>query len=88
MALTLMPLATHSFDKALVSCATPPLDAAYAGTVMPPWNESKEATLMTEPRRPLGNSDASRDSRLAPNSRASVKTDVRLILMTLTSVSE
>jgi hypothetical protein len=63
IALTLIPLATHSFDRALVSWPTPPLDAAYAGTVMPPWKVRSEATLMMEPRRPEGNSEASRARR-------------------------
>ena len=36
MALTEMPLTADSFDRALVSCDTPPLEAAYAGTVKPP----------------------------------------------------
>lgn len=63
MALTLIPLATHSFESALVNCEMPPLEAAYAGTVMPPWNERSDATLMIEPRRPDGKSDASRARR-------------------------
>ena len=36
MALTEMPLPARSFDSALVSCDTPPLEAADAGTVNPP----------------------------------------------------
>ncbi|KAL7358042.1 hypothetical protein ACKS0A_01954 [Histoplasma ohiense] len=78
MALTEMPLDIHSFDRALVSWATPPFDAAYAGTVMPPWNERRDATLMMVPLRPDWKLAASRDRRYAPNSRHNVKTDVKL----------
>ena len=63
MALTLIPLAIHSLESALVNCEMPPLDAAYAGTVMPPWNERSDATLIIEPRRPDENSDSSRARR-------------------------
>lgn len=36
IAFTLTPFEAHSFDSALVSCATPPFALAYAGTVRPP----------------------------------------------------
>ena len=49
MAFTLTPLDAHSLASDLVICATPPLAAAYAGTVMPPWNDSSEATLIIFP---------------------------------------
>ena len=40
IALTEMPVPADAFDRALVSCDTPPLEAAYAGTVKPPLPES------------------------------------------------
>lgn len=70
IAFTLTPLLAHSLLSALVSCPTPPLLAAYAGTVMPPWNVSNEATFMMLPRRPRGRS-AGWLSMCAPTSRQS-----------------
>ena len=49
MAFTLTPCGAHSFASAFVSCATPPLLAAYPGTVTPPWKESSDATKMIFP---------------------------------------
>lgn len=63
MALTVIPLEAHSLERALVSWPIPPLEAAYAGTVMPPWKVRSEATLMIEPRWPDVNSEESRASR-------------------------
>ena len=34
-AFTLIPFSAHSLHNAFVTCATPPFDAAYAGTVYP-----------------------------------------------------
>lgn len=53
MALTVTPFDVHSLASAFVSCATAPFDAAYAGTVSPPWNDSKLAKFIMLPRRPL-----------------------------------
>jgi hypothetical protein len=77
IAFTLIPLFAHSLLSAFVNWPTPPLLAAYAGTVMPPWNVRSDATLMMEPRRLRGRSGA-QESMCAPTSRHSVKTDVRL----------
>jgi hypothetical protein len=44
IALTFIPFAAHSLDSAFVSCPTPPFEAAYAGTVIPPWKVRSEAT--------------------------------------------
>ena len=74
--MTFTPFEAHSFDSAFVSCATAPLDAAYAGTVSPPWKESREAKLMIEPRR-LVVGETGRESMCAPKSRQRVKTVVR-----------
>jgi len=51
MALTLILCFAHSFASALVKPATADFDAVYAGTVMPPWNESNDAmfTILPEP---------------------------------------
>lgn len=76
IALTVIPFEVHSFDNALVSCATAPFDAAYAGTVRPPWKDRREAKLMMLPRRPV-DGEGSRVSMCAPTSRQSVKTVVR-----------
>lgn len=45
IAFTEMPCPAHSFDRALVSCDTPPLDAAYAGTVKPPLPDSSVVSI-------------------------------------------
>lgn len=81
IALTVTPLAVHSFAKLLVSCATAPLDAAYAGTVSPPWKVSSDAKLTMDPRRPV-TGDGSSCSMCAPKSRHSEKTALRLTCMT------
>jgi hypothetical protein len=81
IALTVIPLPVHSFAKLLVSCPTAPLDAAYAGTVMPPWNVSSDAKLMMDPRRPV-TGEGSSPSMCAPKSRHSEKTVLRLTCMT------
>lgn len=44
MAFTRTPLPASSFDKALVSCATPPLLAVYAATFVPPTNDVMDAS--------------------------------------------
>src|SRR6266498_4153699 len=49
-ALTLIPPAAHSLASALVRPATACLLAAYAATLMPPWNVRTDATLMILPR--------------------------------------
>jgi hypothetical protein len=72
---------TYSFDKALVSCATAPLDAAYAGTVRPPWNESRLAKLMMLPRRPVEGEGES-VSMCAPTSRQRANTVLRFTWIT------
>lgn len=81
IALTVIPLLVHSFAKLFVSCPTAPLDAAYAGTVRPPWNVSSEAKLMMLPFRPV-TGDGSRPSMCAPTSRQMVKTVLRLTWIT------
>lgn len=50
--MTLTPCAAHSFANAFVSCAIPPLLAAYPGTLIPPWKERREAmkTIFPAPR--------------------------------------
>jgi hypothetical protein len=50
IALTLMPSAAQAPARALVNCATPPLDAVYAGTDGPPKNENIDAVLTIAPR--------------------------------------
>ena len=77
IALTVTPFEVHSFDSALVSCVTAPFDAAYAGTVNPPWKDSKLAKFMILPRRPV-TGEGSSVSICAPTSRQIVKTVVRL----------
>ncbi len=69
--------AVHSLAKLLVSCATAPLDAAYAGTVSPPWKDSSDAKLTMLPRRPVADAGG-RSSMCAPASRHSVNTALRL----------
>jgi hypothetical protein len=86
IAFTLTPLLAHSFDSALVSCPTPPLLAAYAGTVIPPWKVSSEATFIMLPRRPSDRS-AGCASMCAPTSRQSWKTEVRFTWRTASQSS-
>lgn len=81
MALTVMPFDVHSFAKLFVTWPTAPLEAAYAGTVRPPWKVSSEAKLMMLPRRPVAG-DGSRWSMCAPKSRQRVKTALRFTCMT------
>jgi hypothetical protein len=38
-----MPWLAHEFDSDFVNCATPPFAAAYAGTLSPPWKDTKDA---------------------------------------------
>ena len=45
IALTEMPFPAHSFDRAFVSCVTPPLEAAYAGTVKPPLRSFRVVSI-------------------------------------------
>src|SRR4051812_13528100 len=74
-----MPFAAHSLASALVSPATADLDAVYAGTVIPPWNERRDAmlTILPEPCSiiPL------------PAARQSLNTLDRLTLMTVSQSS-
>jgi hypothetical protein len=81
IAFTLIPLLAHSLLSALVNCPTPPLLAAYAGTVIPPWNVRREATLIMAPRRPSGRS-AAQESMCAPTSRHRVNTEVKFTCST------
>lgn len=85
-ALTLMPFPAHSLLSALVSCATPPFDAAYAGTVIPPWKVRREATFMILPLEP--DVGAGLDKRYAPKSRHSVNTVVKLTCNTASQSSK
>ena len=39
--MTVIPLPASSLHSALLNCATPPLEAAYAGTVKPPKKQRK-----------------------------------------------
>lgn len=64
-----------------MSCATAPFEAAYAGTVRPPWKVSREAKLMIEPRREVVGEGA-RERMCAPMSRQRVKTVVRFTWIT------
>src|ERR1700730_3582407 len=48
-ALTRSPRGAHSFESDLASCATPPLDAAYAAALIPPKNENCEASRPIAP---------------------------------------
>src|SRR6266699_5119245 len=81
MAFTVMPLAVHSLAKLLVSCATAPLDAAYAGTATPPWKDRRDAKLMMLPLLPVAG-DGSSPSMWAPTSRHSVKMALTLTCTT------
>src|ERR1700723_767254 len=45
MAFTRMPSAAQATASALVNCATPPLEAVYAGIAGPPKNESIDPVL-------------------------------------------
>ena len=74
-ALTLIPFSAHSLHSALVSWATPPLDAAYAGTVYPPKNESIDAMLIIFPFPPCFRN-------VFPASWHSANTLLRFTLMT------
>ena len=78
-ALTLTPLPDHSLQSALVSWATPPLLAAYAGTVSPPWKLRSDARLMILP--------SPRSSMGRPKSWQSWKTERRLTAMTSSQAS-
>lgn len=51
IALTVIPFAAHSLLKALVSWVTAPFDAAYAGTVRPPWKDRRDPKLIIVPFR-------------------------------------
>src|SRR2546423_1771423 len=81
MGLTLIPFHAHWLLNAWVSCATTPLEAAYAGTLIPPWNVRREAILMIRPRLPWLGSGLER--RYAPKSRHNVNTVVMLTWTTL-----
>lgn len=52
IAFTLIPRPAHSLLSALVSWATPPFEAAYAGTLKPPWKERMEPIFMIAPLLP------------------------------------
>ena len=73
IAFTLTPRA-HSFASAFVSCATPPLLAAYAETFSPPEKLSIEATVTIFP--------LSWATIRLPARRQSSKTDVRFVATT------
>ena len=67
-----------------MSCATAPLDAAYAGTVSPPWKERREAKLIMLPRRPVVDEvdGAGWESMWDPMERQRVNTVVRFTWIT------
>ncbi|KAF5276165.1 hypothetical protein FQR65_LT16436 [Abscondita terminalis] len=50
-ALTLTPLEAHSLEKAFTREPMAPFEAAYPGTLIPPWNVSREAvnTILPDP---------------------------------------
>ena len=72
---TRMPLPLHSFDKALVNIRTPPLLAAYAAILTPPWKLARLPTLMITPFCPAL-------SQLAPTSLQVAKIESRLVRST------
>lgn len=49
---TWIPFSAHSFENALLSCITPPLEAAYGVMFLPPMNEIMLAMLIIFPGRP------------------------------------